>query len=187
MSGGNKEPYMDVHHGCAAALRGVARLAIAGLAFHWAMVAPDCIAGDGDMQVVHLYFADAKRPFLIAEARVMVNPGDPTAFGRQLVAELINGSTRGNLATLPAGTLLRTFFILDDGTAVVDFSTHLRENHPGSCRLEQLTLFSVVNSLILNVPEIDRVKILIDGAEVQTLTGHLPLEFPLTADMLLTR
>jgi hypothetical protein len=53
--------------------------------------------------------------------------------------------------------------------------------------LEQLTLFSVVNSLILNVPEIDRVKILIDGAEVQTLTGHLPLEFPLTADMLLTR
>jgi hypothetical protein len=55
---------------------------------------------------------------------------------------------------------------LSDGTAVVDFSTQLRENHPGSCRREQLTLFSVVNSLILNVSEIDRVKILIDGAEI---------------------
>jgi spore germination protein GerM len=138
-------------------------------------------------QLVHLYFSDAKRPFLVAEDRVVVYPGDPMAFGRQLVLELINGSTRGHVATLPAGTKLRSFFLLDDGTAVVDFSAQLRENHPGSCRREQLTLFSVVNSLVLNVPEIDRVKILIDGAEAQTLTGHLPLEFPLTADMLLTR
>ena len=77
--------------------------------------------------------------------------------------------------------------MLGDGTAVVDFSAHLRKNHTGSCRMEQLTLFSIVNSLILNVSEIDQVKILIDGTEVETLTGHLPLEFPLTADMLLTR
>ncbi|MBC2710112.1 MAG: GerMN domain-containing protein [Desulfosarcina sp.] len=145
------------------------------------------IAEQMEKQMVHLYFADANRPFLIAEARVMVNPGDPMAFGRQLVVELINGSARGNLATIPTGTQLRSFFLLDDGTAVVDFSAQLRENHPGGCRLEQLTLFSVVNSLILNVSEIDRVKILIDGEETQTLTGHLPLEFPLTADMLLTR
>jgi len=45
----------------------------------------------------------------------------------------------------------------------------------------------VVNSLILNVDGIDRVKILIDGMEAQALTGHLPLDFPFTADMLLTR
>jgi hypothetical protein len=123
----------------------------------------------------------------IAEERVVINPGNPIAFGRQLVLELINGSTRGHLPTVPEGTNLRSFFLLEDGTAVADFSAQLRENHPGSCRREQLTLFSVVNSLILNVPEIDRVKILIDGAETPTLTGHLPLAFPLTADMLLTR
>jgi spore germination protein GerM len=148
---------------------------------------PDCVAGEGDTQLVHLYFADAKRPFLVAESRVMVDPGAPTAFCRQLIMELINGSARGNLATIPKETQLRSFFLLDDGTAVVDFSPQLRENHPGSCRREQLTLFSVVNSLILNVSQINRVKILIDGAEAQTLMGHFPLEFPLTADLLLTR
>jgi spore germination protein GerM len=100
---------------------------------------------------------------------------------------LINGPDRRNLPTIPAGTQLRSFFLLGDGTAVVDFSTHLRDNHPGGCRLEQLTLFSVVNSLILNISEIERVKILIDGAEAETLAGHLSLEFPLIADMLLTR
>ena len=99
----------------------------------------------------------------------------------------MRGPTGGYLATIPTGTQLRAFFILGDGTAVVDFSNHIRENHPGSCRQEQLTLFSVVNSLVLNVTEIDRVKILVDGTETQTLTGHLALEHPLTADLLLTR
>lgn len=168
-------------------LRWLGWLVISGLALHVAAMVPDCLAGQGDKQVVHLYFADTKKPFLVAEARVMVNPGDPVTFARQLVVELINGSARGNLSTLPAGTQLRSFFLLDEGTAVVDFSAQLRENHTGGCRQEQLTLFSVANSLILNVSEIERVKILIDGTEAQTLTGHLTLEFPLTADMLLTR
>ncbi|MDX2453730.1 GerMN domain-containing protein [Desulfosarcina sp.] len=178
---------MNVLYGGITALRMVSWLIIAGLVVHGAGMLPGCAADEGDKQVVHLYFADVKRSFLIAEARVMVNPGEPLAFGRQLVLELIKGSARGNLATIPKETRLRSFFLLEDGTAVVDFSLHLRENHSGSCRLEQLTLFSIVNSLVLNVAEVDQVKILIDGAEAQTLTGHLPLEFPLTADMLLTR
>jgi spore germination protein GerM len=146
-----------------------------------------CFAEDGEKWVAHLYFADERNPFLVAETRVMANPVDPAVQGRQLIGELIDGSADGNFPTIPKGTQLRAFFILDDGTAVVDFSPQFRENHPGSCRMEQLTLFSVVNSLILNVPEIRRVKILINGTEAQTLAGHLTLAFPLTADMLLTR
>ncbi len=178
---------MSVFRGCIAAWRIAGWLITAGLVLHGPGMPPGCAAGESDKQVVHLYFADAKRPVLIAEPRTMANPGEPTAFSRQLVLELINGSARGNLPTIPQETRLRSFFLLGDGTAVVDFSAHLLENHPGGCRLEQMTLFSIVNSLILNVSEVDQVKILIDGAEVQTLTGHLPLDFPLTADMLLTR
>ena len=178
---------MNVHHNCITAMRYAGWLVIAGLAVSVVINVPNGIAGEGDTQLVHLYFADAKRPFLIAESRVMVDPGDPTVFCRQLVLELINGSVRGNLATIPKGTRLRSFFLLDEGTAVVDFSNQLRENHPGSCRLEQLTLFSVVNSLILNVSQIDRVKILIDGNESLTLAGHIDLRSPLKANMLIVR
>ena len=148
---------------------------------------PACLAGETEKLVAHLYFADPRSPFLVAEQRVIANPGDPATLGRRLIKELIDGPVEGNFPTLPAGTQLRAFFLQDDGTAVVDFSSQLRENHPGSCRMAQLTLFSIVNSLILNVSEIRRVKILIDGAEAQTLAGHLTLDFPLTADMLLTR
>jgi sporulation and spore germination protein len=151
----NRKRSINMHCSWACVLRCAGWLAIAGLFVHFAGLQTVCIAGKGNAQLVHLYFSDAKRPFLVAEDRVVVYPGDPMAFGRQLVLELINGSTRGHVATLPAGTKLRSFFLLDDGTAVVDFSAQLRENHPGSCRREQLTLFSVVNSLVLNVPEID--------------------------------
>lgn len=147
----------------------------------WAIAAKD------EKQVVHLYFADAERPFLVSESRVMMNTGDPIQLGRKLIIELINGPADANVATIPEGTQLRGFFLLDDDTAVVDFNGRLRENHPGGCRLEQLTLFSIINSLVLNVSEIDRVIILIDGMQIQTLAGHLPLTFPLTADLLLTR
>lgn len=179
---------MNGHHGGVFAFfRWLGWLVVAGWAVVCIAMAPHCVAGNGSQQVVHLYFADAKKPFLVGESRLMVHSGDPTSFGRQIVVALINGPSGGNLATIPKGTQLRAFFILGDGTAVVDFSNPIRENHPGSCRQEQLTLFSVVNSLVLNVTEIDRVKILVDGTETQTLTGHLALEFPLTADLLLTR
>ena len=164
-------------------------LMIVGLAIMAAiLVSPASTFAGGNKQVVHLYFADAANPFLVGEERVLVHPGEPASFGRQLVTELINGpAAGGKLATISRGTHLRAFFLLDDGTAVVDFSSDLRDNHPGGCRNEQLTLFSVVNSLVLNEPAIDRVKILIAGAEHETLAGHVPIEFPLTADMLLTR
>jgi len=170
-------------------LRRLGRLMCAGLAMLLAAgMSPACMAAEGNKQVVHLFFADPTKPFLVGEQRVMVNPKDPSIFGRQLVQELINGpADGGRLATIPNQTSLRSFFLLEDGTAVVDFSVHFRDNHPGGCRWEQLTLFSVVNSLVLNEPAIDRVKILIDGAEYETLAGHIPLEFPLTADLLLTR
>ena len=171
--------------GASVFLRWLGRLTIAGLVI---LVLPALAAAEGNKQVVHLYFADAAKPFLVGEERVMVHPGDPSRFGRQLVAELINGpAAGGKLDTIPRETRLRAFFLLEDGTAVVDFSSHLRDNHPGGCRREQLTLFSLVNSLVLNAPVIERVKILIAGAEHETLAGHVPIEFPLTADMLLTR
>lgn len=178
---------MNLLHRWISAMRGGGWQRIVVAAVQLACMVSVCLAGQGEKIVAQLYFADAQKPFLVAEARVMVDPGDPVAFARKLVVELINGSARGNPATVPTGTQLKSLFLLDDGTAVVDFSAQLRENHPGSCRLEQLTLFSVVNTLVLNLPEIDRVKFLIEGAEVPTLTGHLALEFPLTADMLLTR
>jgi len=137
-------------------------------------------------ETVHLYFADRQSRFLRAEGRVFAPPADSLAFGRAILNMLIRGPLGDLERTLPAHTVVRAFFI-DGSTAVVDFTDTIREQHPGGCRTEMVTVFSIVNSLVLNMDGIDSVRILIDGREPDTLAGHIDLHPAYAADMLLVR
>jgi hypothetical protein len=59
-------------------------------------------------------------------------------------------------------------------------------NHPGGILNEQATIYSIVNSLAYNLPEIQQVKILIGGVEKETLAGHCLLLLPLQMDLSIT-
>ena len=135
----------------------------------------------------HLYFADRDNYYLISEQRVVSHSGDPVGYARSIVEALIKGPQKSLVRTLAADTELRALYIIPDGACYVDLSQAAGKHHPGGCNSELLTIFSVANSLILNVPEIKRVKLLIDGKEAQTLAGHINLEFPFEANMLLIR
>ena len=136
---------------------------------------------------VHLYFAGRNSNFLMAEQRVVIHPDDPAGLARTIVKALIKGPQKGLLKTIPADTRLRALYLTPDGTCYVDLSQAARKNHPGGSRSELLTIYSMVNSLVLNVPEIERVQILIEGNEPSTLAGHIDLQLPVKADMLLIR
>ena len=140
-----------------------------------------------DQSVVHLYFADRENRFLIAEDRTFLHPDEPADLGRIIIKELIGGPREGLMQTIPARTDLRAFYITQDGTAYVDLTREITEEHPGGVKSEILTIYSMVNSLILNISEINAVKILIGGGESPTLTGHIDLRFPFKANMLLIR
>ncbi len=137
--------------------------------------------------VIHLYFANKENSFLIAEKRLLAQTDDPAQMGKLIVESLIKGPKEGLMRTIPSDAALRALFVTKDKTAYVDLTKAAREKHPGGCKSEMITIYSIVNSLILNVPEIDAVKILIDGRESMTLAGHIDLRFPLKADMLLVR
>jgi hypothetical protein len=135
----------------------------------------------------HLYFADRNNSFLKSELRVVHQPDDPVEFGRAIVEALIKGPQKGLIRTIPVGTQLSALYIGPDKVCYVDLSEAVKKKHPGGTNSELLTIYSVVNSLILNVSEIKQVKILIDGNEAPTLAGHINLEFPFKAYMLLIR
>jgi spore germination protein GerM len=136
---------------------------------------------------VHLYFAGRNNSFLRAEQRVILHTDDPLGLAEAIVQALIKGPQRDLLKTIPAGTRLNAIYIIPDGTCYVDLSEAVSKNHPGGSKSELLTIYSLVNSLILNVPAIARVQILIDGNQAPTLAGHVDLELPVKADMLLIR
>lgn len=141
-----------------------------------------------DKKKVHLYFADKGNSFLKAEERTIFQSSDPAESGKTIIEALIKGPIESLMRTIPVDTTLRAFFyVTQDGTAYVDLTEEVKEHHPGGIKTELITIYSIVNSLTLNIPEIDAVKILIEGHESMTMAGHIDLRFPIKANMLLIR
>ena len=106
---------------------------------------------------------------------------------RQVVDLLIDGAgDPGLFGDLPSGTRVNELFTSDNGIAYVDFNSAISLNHPGGILPEQSTIYSIVNSLVYNLPEIHAVMILIDGVEKETLAGHCLLLLPLELDLSIT-
>lgn len=143
--------------------------------------------GDEKELTVHLYFANPAGRYLSAEPRVLENPRDPTRLGRTLVEALFAGPTGQLVSTLPESVALRTFFVAPNGIAYVDLTRAATADHPGGCQAELLSVYSIVNTLVLNSSAIRSVKILVEGNEIETLAGHIDLHAALSADMLLIR
>ena len=140
-----------------------------------------------EKSVVHLYFSDKENAYLTAEERQLSHSNDPAEFGKTIIEALMQGPQAGLMRTIPAGTGLRALYVTPDGIAYVDVTATIQDAHPGGIQSELMTIYSIVNSLILNIAKIDAVKILIDGREALTLAGHIDLRLPFKANMLLIR
>jgi len=140
-----------------------------------------------DKNKAHLYFVDKDNSFLIAEERTISQSPDPAEFGKTIIEALIKGPLEGLMQTIPVGTTLSALYVTQDGTAYIDLTEEIKEHHPGGIKTELITIYSIVNSLTLNISGINAVKILIGGHESMTLAGHIDLRFPLKANMLLIR
>ncbi|HEV8699657.1 MAG TPA: GerMN domain-containing protein [Candidatus Polarisedimenticolia bacterium] len=125
---------------------------------------------------VSLFFQEADSEFLGAERRKIFLTSSIADLAKQIVVELINGPQEaGLLPTLPPQTRLRGLYLDRGGTAYVDLSSEVADLHPGGTGEEIATIYSLVDSLTYNLPEIKRVRILIGGEERETLKNHLDL------------
>ena len=146
--------------------------------------APDQESGK---RAVHIYFGDAQGRHLMAERRVVAPPVDDVALARLLIELLIQGPKKEGSRTLPADARLRALHLTERGTAFIDFEEASFGSHPGGVGNELLSIYSVVNTLVLNVEKIRTVKFLIGGREAATLVDHVDLREPFAVDMLWVR
>jgi sporulation and spore germination protein len=125
---------------------------------------------------VTLFFEEAEGESLGPEKRKIFLTSSIADQAKQIVVELANGPLdKGLLPTLPSQTRLRGLYLDRRGTAFVDLSSDLVDFHPGGSDEEIATIFSIVDSLTYNLPEIKRVHILVNGEERDTLKSHLDL------------
>src|SRR5262245_21397083 len=148
---------------------------------------PPAVSASAPLRKVKLFFPSSKQDSILeVEERDIRSSELPSEEAKQIVSELINGSRGGRLPALPPEARLRELFVTPQGLAVVDLSQEASSRHPGGLAMELGSIYSVVNSLTQNVSRIGRVQILIEGAEAETLAGHVDLSLPFKEDLSMT-
>jgi spore germination protein GerM len=133
-----------------------------------------------ERKIVTLYFSGEEEEYLTGEKREISNKGSAQEEAKEVIDELIKGPKGKLIRTLPPRTKLLAVQIDERGVAKVNFDRALSRDHPGGSSAEIMTVYSIVNSLTLNFPQIKKVQILIEGRG-ESITGHLVLDRPISS------
>jgi hypothetical protein len=131
--------------------------------------------GDPRVKSTLFWGSDTNDSTLVAVTVELPLSKDPVLRSKQVLNTLLAGPVDAELRTLPPEAVLLAFYLLPDGTAVADFSEALATSIPSGIASEQLAVNSIARTLEANVPQVQRLKILIHGQEMETLAGHLDL------------
>ena len=133
-------------------------------------------------RTVALFFLAEEDSLLHAEEREISSRPSVVEEAKEVIEELIKGSKSELVSPLPPETKLRQIFISKEGMAYIDFSKEIMEKHPSGSSAELFTVYCVVNSLAYNFNTVKKVFILVEGAERETLDGHIDLSKPFLPD-----
>ena len=123
---------------------------------------------------------DSLRPITISAAE----PGDPGERGRLALHTLIvRYQQKDSAHPLGAGADVHDVYLLDAASAVVNLNAAFADSHRSGVEVEQLTVFSMVLTLKAQLPQLTRVRFLVEGKTRDTLAGHIDIAEWLDADM----
>lgn len=136
---------------------------------------PQAGAAEAAVRTVTLFFLADADDFLHKETREIAAGPTAAEEAERALAELIKGSGKGLVSPLPPQTRVRQVFVAQNGVATVDFSRDIVEKFSYGSTMELSAVYAVVNTLAFNFKEVKRVVILVEGAEKETLGGHVDL------------
>lgn len=127
-----------------------------------------------------LYFASEDGLSLVPAEREVPLADGPIAQARSILEAQLSAQPDPPLvSTIPKGAALRGIFVSDRNEVFVDLDPAIKASHPGGTHAELMTVYTIVNSLLTNLPKLQEVQILIGGQEADTLAGHVDLRRPL--------
>jgi hypothetical protein len=130
----------------------------------------------GPTEQVTLYVAFDDPGTIRATAAKIPLPSGRQQRAEELLRALMNiYLDRTSSHAMPPGAEIRSVFLIDSGTAVIDTNAAFAEGHRSGVLVEELTVASLIQTLSSNIPGIIRVRILVDGKQRETLAGHADL------------
>lgn len=130
----------------------------------------------GPTETVTLYVADDDAGVLRARSAQIPLPGGRQQRAEELLRALLRIYQQpGSAHSLAPAADIRSIFLVDPGAAVIDLNAAFADQHRSGILSEQLTVNSLVATLAINVPGVQRVNILVEGKKRETLAGHADL------------
>ena len=127
-----------------------------------------------------LFFASEDGLTLVPSQRDVPLAEGSIAQARSILEAQLSAEAQAPLvSTIPKGATLRGIFVSDRNEVFVDLDPSIRASHPGGTQAELMTVYTIVNSVLTNLPNLQEVQILIGGQEADTLAGHVDLRRPL--------
>jgi germination protein M len=126
-------------------------------------------------QVVLLFIGGDGR--LHPELRSVPLPSETPERVRVVVDELLRGPNSQLAPLFPYPAQLDAVFVDQMGNAYIDLTAPPAPLEGSN--IELMLTYGVVDSVLLNCPELRAVQLLFGGRELETLTGHLDLSRPL--------
>lgn len=133
-------------------------------------------------RIVTLFFMAPDASGLVREGREIDPCDDQSVCIQAIFQELQNGPVAEAEAPLPEAAPLPTVRV-EGARAVVDLAPELVDELPGGSASELATIYSLVNSITVNFPQIRQVQLLVGGEKAQTLKGHIDISEPLVQDL----
>ena len=137
---------------------------------------------DGKLQIeqINIFLLDPES-LEVKPINVEVRLGhEPIDRLKSIVDTLIKETPTNYRNPIPRGTVLNEVFIDTQKTVYLDFSHHLTDGHIGGTTAEYITISAILNTVFDNFPdEIRHIQILVEGQEIETLTGHVNLSAPM--------
>jgi hypothetical protein len=131
--------------------------------------------------VVTLFFGSAEGDKLAREGREVDIEESVEDSVESVVDELIRGPLGSLAPTLPSNARVLGVHLKGD-LAEIDFGPELIEGIPAGSSAEMTAVYSIVDTVTTNFPQIKTVQFLVAGAPPETLKGHLDLRSPLAPD-----
>jgi spore germination protein GerM len=88
---------------------------------------------------------------------------------------LFEDAPENYVRVIPEGTSIREVFIDTNSILYVDLSEEFMINNKGGSTLEYLSVYSILKTIFTNFNQIRGIKLLINGTEQETVSGHLSI------------
>jgi spore germination protein GerM len=145
---------------------------------HEVPVTPPQQLSKGSRSVTLFFAMDGTR--LAREARQIGACEDDNTCLKSVLDELLNGPVGEFDATVPEGTAVNAVHI-EGNQATIEFNRTFSEAMLSGSSAEMLTVYAVVDTVCVNFPQMEKVKIDVDGNS-KVILNHLDLSEPLVPD-----